>query len=105
MGFVYNNLGDYKRTEEYYKKSINILKQIHGENDHPLIATGYNNLGGVYNSQGDIIIAEEMLTKALEQRLRIFGNDTPHEHIASSYNNLGMFYYIQMVIMREPLYI
>ena len=37
-----------------------------------------------------------MLTKALEQTLRIFGNNTPHEDIASSYNNLGSFYYDQM---------
>ena len=96
LGFVYDNLGDYKRAEEYYKKALTILKQIHGEKDHPAIATGYNNLGMVYDSQGDIIRAEEMYTKALEQRLRIFGNNTPHEDIASSYNNLGAFYYEQM---------
>ena len=96
LGFVYDNLGDYKRAEEYYKKALNILKQIHGEKDHPVIAKYYNNLGSVYKSQGDIIREEEMLTKALEQRLRIFGNNTPHEDIAESYNNLGMFYYEQM---------
>ena len=96
LGAVYHNLSDYKRAEEYYKKAINILKQMHGEKVHPNIATGYNNLGSIYNSQGDIIRAEEMYTKALEQQLRIFGNNTPHEDIAHSYNNLGMFYYEQM---------
>ena len=96
LGFVYYNLGDYKRAEEYFKKALNILKQIYREKDHPDIARGYNNLGSVYDSQGDIIRAEEMYTKALEQRLRIFGNNTPHEGIASSYNNLGMFYCDQM---------
>ena len=96
LGLVYNNLGDYKQAEEYYKKALNILKQIHGEKDHPAIASTYNNLGKVYYSQGDIIRAEEMLTKALEQRLRIFGNNTPHENIARSYNTLGMFYDEQM---------
>ena len=70
--------------------------EIHGEKDHPAIATRYNNLGGVYDSQGDIIRAEEMFTKALEQQLRIFGNNTHHEHIATSYHNIGMFYYKQM---------
>ena len=96
LGFVYHNLGDNKRAEEYFKKALNILKQIHGEKDHPAIATGYNNLGSVYNSQGDIIRAEEMYTKVLEQRLRLFGNNTPHKDIATSYNNLGTFYYQQM---------
>ena len=96
LGAAYCNLGDYKRAEEYYKKALNILKQIHGEKDHPAIAIGYENLGSVYNSQGDIIRAEEMYNKALEQRLRIFGNNTPHEDIAYSYNNLGMFYCNQM---------
>ena len=37
-----------------------------------------------------------MLTKALEQRLKIFGNNNPHEDIATSYNSIGMFYYEQM---------
>ena len=57
----------------------------------------------VYDSQGDIIRAEEMYTKALEQTLRIFGNNTPHEHIATSYNNLGMFYYEQMGVNERAL--
>ena len=96
LGSVYDNLGDYKRAEEYYRKALNIDIQIHGEKDHPDIARRYNNLGYVYDSQGDIIRAEEMFTKALEQRLRIFGNNTPHEDIATSYNNLGLFYYKQM---------
>ena len=98
LGFIYDKLGDYKRAEEYFKKALNILKQIHGEKDHPEIANCYNNLGKVYYSQGDmidIIRAEEMYTKALEQQLRIFGNNTPHKEIANSYNNLGMFYYNQ----------
>ena len=96
LGFVYHKRGDNKRAEEYYKKALNIRKQIYGEKDHPKIASTYNNLGGVYNSQGDIIRAEEMYTKALEQLLRIFGNNTPHEHIATSYHNLGLFYCDQM---------
>ena len=96
LGMLYYKLGDNKRAEEYYKKALNILKQIHGEKDHPEIAKCYNNLGSVYDSQGDIIRAEEMYTKALEQRLRIFGNNTPHEDIARSYDNLGMLYYEQM---------
>ena len=57
---ILHKLVDYKRAEEYYKKALNILKQIHGEKDHPVIAKYYNNLGSVYKSQGDIIGAEEM---------------------------------------------
>ena len=92
LGLVYRNQDDYKRAEQYYMKALDIDKQIHGEKDHPGIATRYSNLGMIYKSQGDIIRAEEMLTKALEQRLRIFGNNTPHEDIAHSYSNLGVFY-------------
>ena len=89
---------DYKRAEEYYKKALNIRKQIHEEKNHPDIALRYNNLGLIYYSQGDIIRTEEMLTKALEQRLRIFGNNIPHEEIAYSYNIIIN----KWVIMREP---
>ena len=95
LGVVCGNQGDNKRAKQYYMKALDIEKQIHGEKDNPNIARCYNNLGMVYFSQGDIIRTEEMLTKALEQRLRIFGNNTPHKDIANSYSNLGVFYKVK----------
>ena len=58
--------------------------------EHPDVATSYNNLAGLYSDQGRYIEAEPLLIKALELRQRLLGEE--HPDVATSYNNLAGLY-------------
>jgi len=62
---------------EWYRKALAINEKVLGE-EHPDTATTYNNIAGVYSSQGDYPRALEWFQKALiilELRL---GNQHPN---------------------------
>ena len=75
-----------------YQQSLKIYLTIFGES-HPAVATSYNNIGTVYDSQGDYVKALEMYQQSLKIRLAIFGEN--HPDVATSYNNIGFVYYSQ----------
>ncbi len=82
-------IADYKKAEKLYEQSLEIYKQELGEN-HPATASSYNNLAGVYASQGKYKEAESLYKKGLEISEKIFGEN--HPDTAISYNNLGYVY-------------
>ena len=82
-------MGDYAKAEEYYNKALGIYLKKLGA-DHPYVATSYNNLAGVYDSQGKYAKAEEYYNKALGIYLKKLGAD--HPDVATSYNNLAGVY-------------
>ena len=53
---------------EFYQKALKIWLQVLGEN-HPDVATSYNNIGFVYNNLGEYDKALEFHQKALKIRL------------------------------------
>lgn len=57
---------------------------------HPDVATSLNNLGMLYQKQGEYDKAQPLLEKALALQEKILG--TEHPTIATSLNQLGMFY-------------
>ena len=57
------------------------------------MATSYNNIGSVYQSQGNYPKALEMYQKALAIWLDVLGAN--HSDVAASYNNMGSVYYSQ----------
>jgi len=83
LGISYNDMGDYGKAIECYKKALEIGKNALG-NNHPDIALYYNNLGSSYYSIGDYKRAIEYHEKALE-----INN---HPDVTLSYNNLGTAY-------------
>jgi len=85
LGISYNDMGDYGKAIECYKKALEIGKNALG-NNHPDIALYYNNLGSSYYSIGDYKRAIEYHEKALE-----INN---HPDVTLSYNNLGTAYSI-----------
>ncbi len=58
--------------------------------EHPDTATSYNNIGLVYQEQGDYTKALEYLFKALAIKEKVLGME--HPDTATSYNNIGLVY-------------
>ena len=68
---MYNRLGEYNQAKELHEKALVIHKMIFGE-DHADVATCYNNLASVYDSQEEYSQAKELFEKALLIRKKIF---------------------------------
>ena len=95
LGDVYRDLGEYKKTIDYYLKSLEVRKIIYGES-HSETATSYNKLALVYESSGAYQKALEENLKALEIRKSIYGEIHPetatsYHHIAATYQKLEDF--------------
>nr|WP_322680997.1 tetratricopeptide repeat protein [Nostoc sp. DedQUE03]MDZ7976446.1 tetratricopeptide repeat protein [Nostoc sp. DedQUE03] len=58
--------------------------------EHPSVATSYNNLAVLYESLGRYTEAEPLYVKALQLRQRLLGEK--HPDVAQSCNNLAGFY-------------
>ena len=71
---VYDSQGKYERALEYYQKALEIFIKVFGQ-DHPDVATSFNNIGAVYEGKGDFENALIQFQKALEIRTRVFGSD------------------------------
>jgi len=88
----YSGQGLYASAEPWCKKCVSVLQTRLGE-EHPSVATSYNNLAGLYYSQGRYSDAEPLYQKALELSQRLLGEE--HPDVATSYNNLAGLYYSQ----------
>jgi len=86
--FIHEYLADYPQALQYYHRALSRATAQFGEN-HPDVATCYNNIGNVYNIQGDYTRALEYYDKALKILLH---NDENHPDVATSYNNIGILY-------------
>ncbi len=80
---------EYQKAEDFYKQSLRIRQRMQGE-EHPCTVTNYNNLAGVYGSQGEYKKAEELYERSLRIRERVLGEE--HPDTARSYNNLAFVY-------------
>ena len=56
---VYDNKGEYEKALDYYNKSLKIYIQTLGEN-HPDVATSFNNMGKTNIYQLISIIAKQI---------------------------------------------
>ena len=86
--FLYK-YGKYKESEKIYLRQIAHSEELYG-NENADTATSYNNIGLVYNSQGDYAKALEYILKAFEIREKVLGKE--HPDTAESYNNIGAVY-------------
>ncbi len=73
-------------------KCLNIKKAHYGDNNFNL-ATTYNNIAGVYYSQGRLEEALEMYMKCLNIQKSHYGDN--NFNLASTYNNIGNVYFSQ----------
>jgi tetratricopeptide (TPR) repeat protein len=65
LGEAYSSLKEYSKAESYYKQSLELYINLHGDN-HLTCGTCYNNLGLVYKNLGDYEKAKIELDKALK---------------------------------------
>ncbi|MEJ8768598.1 DUF2225 domain-containing protein [Prevotella sp. HCN-7019] len=90
--FIADYLADYEKAMVLYKRALySAVKQLGDK--HPDVATSYNNIGLVYNDQGNYVKALESYNKALEIYLSVFGDK--HPNVATSYNNIAAVYFSQ----------
>ncbi|WP_414573145.1 tetratricopeptide repeat protein [Nostoc sp. CCY 9925] len=101
-GYYLDERGQYSEAEPLYEKALSLRQRLLGE-EHPDVASSYNNLAGLYLSQGKYSEAEPLYQTALSLRQRLLGED--HFDVATSYNNLAALYYFQGKYSEaEPLY-
>ncbi len=90
--FIDNYIANYDKALEYYNLALRNAIAQYGES-HEDVATSYNNIGFVLDSQGNYNEALNYHQKALEIDLQIYGES--HPDVATSYNNIGNVYYYQ----------
>ena len=90
--FLKEYLAKYNKALDYYQQSLAIRKQAFGE-FHPDVATSYNNIGLVYDAQGDYARALEYYQQSLTIKKQLLGES--HPDVATSYNNIGGIYNAQ----------
>ena len=73
--FLYN-YGLYKAAELVYLRLIALREKLYGP-EHPVTATSYNNIGALYNNQGEYAKALKYLGKTLAIWERVLGPDHP----------------------------
>jgi tetratricopeptide (TPR) repeat protein len=101
-GYYLEERAQYSEAEPLYKKALELRQRLLGE-EHPDVATSYNNLAGLYRSQGRYSEAEPLYKKALELYQRLLGEE--HPDVATCYNNLAALYDWQgRYSEAEPLY-
>ncbi len=89
LAFLLYYIGEYKKAEGLFKKTLIICEKILGA-EHPDTAASYNNLAMVYDRHGKYKEAEELYKKAMLIREKVLGEE--HPDTASSYNNLAWVY-------------
>ena len=86
-------LGDEAMTEEKnvksLEKALDIRRRVLSE-EHPDIASSYNNVGISYEKMGDLERGLQYQEKALHIRRRVLGEE--HPNTAASYGNVGYSY-------------
>ncbi|MBQ7396561.1 MAG: tetratricopeptide repeat protein [Lentisphaeria bacterium] len=88
-GNFYEHSCHYEMALTNYNKALNIrLKSL--PDNHPDIASSYNNIGGAYLKMGEYENALTNFNKALDIRLQTLPKN--HLGIASFYNNIGGVY-------------
>jgi tetratricopeptide (TPR) repeat protein len=102
VGFYLFGRAMYAEAEPLYRRSLAISEKALGP-DHPHVATGLNNLAGLYRNQSKYVEAEPLYRRSLAIREKALGPD--HPDVATGLNNLAGLYGNQGKFAgAEPLY-
>lgn len=89
--FVQDVIADYSIALDFYWQALELGKEVFGTED-PEIATFYNNIGNIYDRQGNYERALEFYLMDLKLTVKHFGME--HPYTATSFNNIGEVYRI-----------
>lgn len=82
LGIIFDELGEYNTSLEYYFKNIDLCQLI---GNKEALSTTYNNIGFVYNRTGQYAKAIESYKKSIQ----ILDNDLTDENVLNTYNNMA----------------
>ena len=85
-GYTFDRIAQYDKAIEYFGKALKFGLKTFGE-DHPDIATIWNNYGLAWKEKGEYDKAIAYYEKALKSNLKNFGED--HPEVATIWCNLG----------------
>ncbi|BAZ23721.1 NB-ARC domain-containing protein [Kalymmatonema gypsitolerans NIES-4073] len=103
LGKFYYGQGLYALAQPWFEQCVSVVQSRLGE-EHPSVATSYNNLAYLYSLQGRYTKAEPLFIKALKLYQRLLGEE--HPSVATSYSNLALLYNSQgRYTQAEPLFI
>jgi len=91
MGGVLKKTSQYAKAESVFKKSINIRKEVLGE-QHSGYATSLNSLASLYKEIGRYTDAESLYLQSSAVYKESLGDK--HSSYATSLNNLALLYYV-----------
>jgi eukaryotic-like serine/threonine-protein kinase len=86
LGLTYFDLGQFEKAKEQFKRSLELLRGVHGEVNGD-VARQYNNIGLVHEALQENEDAEANHRRALELRRELFGE--VHEDTANNLVNLA----------------
>jgi tetratricopeptide (TPR) repeat protein len=84
--------GRYSEAEPLYQQALALRQKLLGD-EHPDVATSFNNLAALYESQGRYSEAEPLYQQALALMQKLLGDE--HPDVATSFNNLGSLRFSQ----------
>lgn len=76
LALVYDDMQNFAKAEEYYKRAADVYKATVGEKD-PNYITTIENLGYLYQQQGKYALAEEYYSQALTLNKEVLGTRDP----------------------------
>ena len=79
----------YEKAITLNRTLLDLREKVLGE-EHPDMATSFNNMGTIHHIQGNFERALEYYLKALAMREKVLGEE--HPDTAGSYNNIGNIY-------------
>jgi len=87
--FLENYIANYNSAMKYYQRALDVSSKIYGYNSL-LVASFYNNIGGLYVRMEDFTNGLDYLQKAIDIKLQ--NTDMGQINLETSYNNLGSIY-------------
>jgi len=95
LAYNLNAQGKYALAQPLFGKALEICRRLLGDN-HPHIATSYNNVASNLNAQGEYAAAQPLYEKALEIRRRLLTDEhsdtaTSDDNVASNLNAQGKY--------------
>ena len=85
---IYRDIGSFQEALHYMQLKLDLQNTL-GEN-HPDLATSYNNISTIYQDMGELNKALEYQEKALKLTEEVLGEK--HPDLATSYNNISLIY-------------
>lgn len=90
LGISYRRVGEIESARVHYQKSLEIIREVHGET-HREMGTAYNNIGTIYYMQQDLGQAAEYFARAAGIIETILGAE--HSSLGAPLNNAAASYY------------